>query len=79
MAFLFGAALGLMLGVAVVMVFARLENARAEQRRELVRACRQSNGPIPGQLLIFLYWYVQFDFGVCRSVVWFVDSVICSR
>jgi len=38
MAFLFGAFLGLVVGVAVVMAFARLENARAEQRRELVRA-----------------------------------------
>ncbi|GJN16576.1 hypothetical protein PR202_gb03579 [Eleusine coracana subsp. coracana] len=47
MAFLFGAALGLVLGVALVMVFARLENARAEQRRELVRACRTTD-PIPG-------------------------------
>jgi uncharacterized membrane-anchored protein YhcB (DUF1043 family) len=37
MAFLFGAFLGLMVGVAVVMAFARLENTRAEQRRELVR------------------------------------------
>ncbi|KAM0868911.1 hypothetical protein ACQ4PT_041010 [Festuca glaucescens] len=35
MAFLFGALLGLVLGVAVVMAFARLENSRAEQRREL--------------------------------------------
>lgn len=35
MAFLFGAILGLVLGVAVVMAFARLENSRAEQRREL--------------------------------------------
>jgi len=35
MAFLFGAFLGLVVGVAVVMAFARLENARAEQRREL--------------------------------------------
>lgn len=35
MAFLFGAFLGLVLGVAIVMAFARLENARAEQRREL--------------------------------------------
>ncbi|XP_062195150.1 synaptotagmin-5-like isoform X1 [Phragmites australis] len=35
MAFLFGAFLGLVLGVAVVMAFVRLENARAEQRREL--------------------------------------------
>ncbi|KAL6646514.1 hypothetical protein ACP70R_018122 [Stipagrostis hirtigluma subsp. patula] len=35
MAFLFGAFLGLVLGVAVVMAFARFENARAEQRREL--------------------------------------------
>jgi uncharacterized membrane-anchored protein YhcB (DUF1043 family) len=49
MAFLFGAALGLVLGVVVVMVFARLENARAEQRRELVRACRQWTGLIPHQ------------------------------
>ncbi|TVU42452.1 hypothetical protein EJB05_08857, partial [Eragrostis curvula] len=37
MAFLFGAALGLVLGVGVVMLFARLENARAEQRRELLK------------------------------------------
>ncbi|KAF2919081.1 synaptotagmin-5 [Oryza sativa Japonica Group] len=35
MAFLLGAFLGLVLGVAVVMAFARLENTRAEQRREL--------------------------------------------
>ncbi|KAM0854378.1 hypothetical protein ACQ4PT_050458 [Festuca glaucescens] len=35
MAFLFGALLGLVIGVAVVMAFARLENSRAEQRREL--------------------------------------------
>ncbi|XP_044950738.1 synaptotagmin-5-like [Hordeum vulgare subsp. vulgare] len=35
MAFLFGALLGLVLGVGVVMAFARLENSRAEQRREL--------------------------------------------
>lgn len=35
MAFLFGALLGLVLGVAVVMAFARFENSRAEQRREL--------------------------------------------
>uniref|UniRef100_A0ACD6A003 Uncharacterized protein n=1 Tax=Avena sativa TaxID=4498 RepID=A0ACD6A003_AVESA len=35
MAFLFGALLGLVLGVAVVMALARLENSRAEQRREL--------------------------------------------
>nr|CAB3482680.1 unnamed protein product [Digitaria exilis] len=35
MAFLFGAFLGLLVGVAVVMAFARLENTRAEQRREL--------------------------------------------
>ncbi|KAG8046972.1 hypothetical protein GUJ93_ZPchr0008g11998 [Zizania palustris] len=35
MAFLFGAFLGLVLGVAVVMAFVRFENARAEQRREL--------------------------------------------
>jgi len=36
MAFLFGAFLGLVVGVAVVMAFARFENSRAEQRRELV-------------------------------------------
>jgi hypothetical protein len=41
MAFLLGAFLGLVLGVAVVMAFARLENTRAEQRRELVRTCRE--------------------------------------
>ncbi|ONM25601.1 Synaptotagmin-5 [Zea mays] len=35
MAFLFGAFLGLVVGVAVVMAFARFENSRAEQRREL--------------------------------------------
>ncbi|CAN6182676.1 unnamed protein product [Urochloa humidicola] len=35
MAFLFGAFLGLVVGVTVVMAFARLENSRAEQRREL--------------------------------------------
>ncbi|XBI44986.1 hypothetical protein VPH35_109561 [Triticum aestivum] len=35
MAFLFGALLGLVLGVGVVMAFARLENSRAEQRRQL--------------------------------------------
>ncbi|KAF0900936.1 hypothetical protein E2562_037050 [Oryza meyeriana var. granulata] len=35
MAFLLGAFLGLVLGVAVVMAFARLENTRSEQRREL--------------------------------------------
>ncbi|CAD6222848.1 unnamed protein product [Miscanthus lutarioriparius] len=35
MAFLFGAFLGLVAGVAVVMAFARFENSRAEQRREL--------------------------------------------
>lgn len=35
MAFLFGALLGLVLGVGVVMAFARIENSRAEQRRQL--------------------------------------------
>ncbi|KAJ1268316.1 hypothetical protein BS78_07G125400 [Paspalum vaginatum] len=35
MAFLFGAFLGLVVGVAVVMAFARHENIRTEQRREL--------------------------------------------
>ncbi|XP_066391298.1 synaptotagmin-5-like [Miscanthus floridulus] len=35
MAFLFAAFLGLVVGVAVVMAFARFENSRAEQRREL--------------------------------------------
>jgi hypothetical protein len=37
MAFLFGAFLGLVVGVAVAMAFVRIENTRAEQRRELVR------------------------------------------
>ncbi|KAM0868909.1 hypothetical protein ACQ4PT_041010 [Festuca glaucescens] len=41
MAFLFGALLGLVLGVAVVMAFARLENSRAEQRRELLKWLNQ--------------------------------------
>lgn len=45
MAFLFGAFLGLVVGVAVVMAFARFENSRAEQRRELVRVCVYD--PIP--------------------------------
>lgn len=35
MAFIFGAFLGLVVGVAVVMAFARRENIRSEQRREL--------------------------------------------
>lgn len=48
MAFLFGAILGLVLGVAVVMAFARLENSRAEQRRELVRASKPTvPSPLP--------------------------------
>uniref|UniRef100_A0A0D9X6G9 C2 domain-containing protein n=1 Tax=Leersia perrieri TaxID=77586 RepID=A0A0D9X6G9_9ORYZ len=41
MAFLLGAFLGLVLGVAVVMAFARLENTRAEQRRELLKWLNQ--------------------------------------
>ncbi|ONM25607.1 Synaptotagmin-5 [Zea mays] len=41
MAFLFGAFLGLVVGVAVVMAFARFENSRAEQRRELLKWLNQ--------------------------------------
>ncbi|KAI5009479.1 hypothetical protein ZWY2020_011616 [Hordeum vulgare] len=37
MAFLFGALLGLVLGVGVVVAFARVENSRAEQHSELQR------------------------------------------
>ena len=61
MAFLFGALLGLVLGVAVVMAFARLENSRAEQRRELVRATnRQFGHPLP-PLLPVLSWRAWFQ------------------
>ncbi|KAF7088420.1 hypothetical protein CFC21_091529 [Triticum aestivum] len=41
MAFLFGALLGLVLGVGVVMAFARIENSRAEQRRQLLKWLNQ--------------------------------------
>ncbi|KAM3296124.1 hypothetical protein ACQJBY_038458 [Aegilops geniculata] len=41
MAFLFGALLGLVLGVGVVMAFARVENSRAEQRRQLLKWLNQ--------------------------------------
>jgi positive regulator of sigma E activity len=58
MAFLFGAFLGLVVGVAVVMAFARFENSRAEQRRELVCV----DDPIPPPSL--------FDFSL-RELVWF--------
>lgn len=52
MAFLFGAFLGLVVGVAVVMAFARFENSRAEQRRELVcHMCQRPNSsPFPSSI-----------------------------
>ncbi|EMS65028.1 Extended synaptotagmin-1 [Triticum urartu] len=57
MAFLFGALLGLVLGVGVVMAFARIENSRAEQRRQLVleiRKCWVRTLLIGNQLLVFM-------------------------
>jgi hypothetical protein len=49
------------------MVFACLENAHAEQRRELVRACRQWMGLIPHHFFNLVYKLLnQFDFAyVC--------------
>lgn len=72
MAFLFGAFLGLVMGVAVVMAFARLENTRAEQRRELVRV----DVPILSLVLRFLVAstsLIQFDLVVFRRVIGFLD------
>lgn len=72
MAFLFGAFLGLVMGVAMVMAFARLENTRAEQRRELVRV----DVPILSLVLRFLVAstsLIQFDLVVFRRVIGFLD------
>lgn len=72
MAFLFGAFLGLVMGVAMVMAFARLENTRAEQRRELVRV----DVPILALVLRFLVAstsLIQFDLVVFRRVIGFLD------
>ena len=80
MAFLFGAFLGLVVGVAVVMAFARLENARAEQRRELVRA----RDPFPPAVVLrfivalrALIWFGSVRFRGCRLVMWFLDFWRC--
>ncbi|EEC83327.1 hypothetical protein OsI_28711 [Oryza sativa Indica Group] len=63
MAFLLGAFLGLVLGVAVVMAFARLENTRAEQRRELAASelIKTSVEPIFEQYKSFILSSLHFS------------------
>ncbi|KAM0854377.1 hypothetical protein ACQ4PT_050458 [Festuca glaucescens] len=63
MAFLFGALLGLVIGVAVVMAFARLENSRAEQRRELAASelIKTSVEPVFEQYKSFILASIHFS------------------
>ncbi|WVZ93634.1 hypothetical protein U9M48_039599 [Paspalum notatum var. saurae] len=57
MAFLFGAFLGLVVGLAVVMAFARHENIRTEQRRELVRVDAENFPSFSDSSLRTLVWF----------------------